>query len=107
MNPRERMLAMVVLGLVVLAGSGVMAHQFILVPLRERNQTIVALRQDLESKQDRIAQVQALKPKMEAWRQMSLPASSDLARREYEKYLSELLRESGFAGGSFSVIPKP
>lgn len=107
MNPRERLLACAVLIIVVVAGGALMAHQFFLVPLDERNATLAALRQDLQTKRDRILQVQALQPKMETWRQQSLPASSDLARREYEKYLSDLLRKSGFAAGSFSVVPKP
>jgi len=44
---------------------------------------------------------------LEVWRHQSLPNDIDLARREYEKYLSELLRQSEFPAGAFTVTPKP
>jgi hypothetical protein len=90
----------------VLAGGGLLFHQLFWVPLGERNASIQALQQDLEKKQDRIRQVAAERTKLERARQLSLPADTDLARREYEEYLSDLLRESGFAPG-FSITAKP
>lgn len=107
MTPRERMLTAVILVLVVLAGGGFLFYRLFLVPLDERNASILTLQQEIARKQDRIAQVIAERPKLERWRQLSLPADTDMARREYEKYLTELLRDSGFEAGAFSVTPKP
>src|SRR5262249_5124000 len=40
------------------------------------------------------------------WKLLSLPDDQDFSRREYEFYLTDLLRDSGFAPG-FSATPKP
>jgi hypothetical protein len=100
-------LASGVLFVILLAGMAVVFYQFLLVPLRDREATVRSMQDDIEKKQDRIHEVLASRVKTERWRAMSLPSDIDLARREYEKYLSALLRDSGFAGGSFSVVPKP
>jgi hypothetical protein len=96
-----------VLVLVVMAGAAFLLYQFLLTPLWNRDRTVQTMREELERKRDRVREVLASRPKLEEWRALSLPADPDMARREYEKYLSGLLRESGFAAGSFSVVPKP
>lgn len=107
MTARERVLSAGVLLTVTLAGGAFLLYQFLLVPLRERDATIESVRDDLDKKQQRVREVMAARPKLDRWRSLSLPADTDLALREYEKELSELLRSSGFAVGSFSVVPKP
>jgi hypothetical protein len=106
MNPRERFLAIGVLAVVVLAGGAFLFHQLFWTPLGEREASIAALQQDIEKKLDRIRQVETERVKLERWKQLSLPADPDLARREYEVYLSDLFRQSGFAAG-FSITAKP
>ena len=106
MNPRERLLAIVVLGIVCVTGVGVLFYQFLLVPLHAQETNIASLREDIQKKRDRIADVEAEKPKLDWWRHLSLPADADLARRDYEKYLSALLSQSGFAPLKFSVTPR-
>src|SRR5437773_6811071 len=105
MTVRERFLAVVVLGLIVLAGAGLMISQFVLSPIRNRNHRIAELKSDVEERRDKIAQIQALKPKFESWRRISLPADPGFAKLEYEKRLRELLLQSGFEGNSTTVIP--
>jgi hypothetical protein len=114
MSVRERMLAMVVLGFIVLAGAVLMIQQFIWRPLRSRDDRISAVKSEIDEKRTKIAQIEAQKPKFEVWRRLSLPADLNFARLEYEKYLRELLRQSGFerqTGNvertSPTVIPKP
>jgi hypothetical protein len=46
-------------------------------------------------------------PRLERARLLSLPPDVDLARREYEKYVSELILESDFQPGSVIVTAKP
>ncbi len=109
MNPRERMLAVGVLAVVVLAGAVFLFRSFFWLPLEERDASIASLQQELDKKRERINQVLADRPKLERWKQLSLPNDPDhpdLARREYENYLSELFRQSGFAAGSFSITTK-
>jgi hypothetical protein len=105
MTVRERFLAIVVLGLIVLAGAGLMISQFILSPIRNRNKRIDDLKGEIEERREKIAQIQALKPKFEGWRRISLPADLGFARLEYEKHLRELLLQSGFEGNTTTVIP--
>jgi hypothetical protein len=105
MNPRERMLAMGVLLVVVLAGGLFLFHRLFLVPLEERDQNIARLEQEVQTKRDHIQEVIAQFPKLERARQLSLPANADLAKREYARYLNELMRDSGFGQGTFSITP--
>jgi hypothetical protein len=107
MTARERVLAVGVLLAVALGGGAFVFYTFLYAPLRDRDAALQAVRGDLERKRERINEVLSSRPKLDRWRALSLPADTDLARREYEKYLSELLRKSGFAAGSFSVVPKP
>ncbi len=107
MTVRERFLAMGVLGFVTLAGVALIVSQFVVSPLRERGRSIDKLKSDIAEKRDRIATILAEKPKMELWRKQSLPADIGLARLEYEKYLRELFRQSGFEGSTVSVTPRP
>jgi hypothetical protein len=107
MTVRERFLAMGVLGFVTLAGAGLMVSQFIVSPLRERGRSIDKLKSDIAEKRDRIATVLAERPKLELWRKLSLPADIGLARLEYEKFLREMFRQSGFEASTFSVTPRP
>src|SRR6266481_1020144 len=105
MTVRERFLAIVVLGFIALAGAGLMISQFIWSPIRNRNHRISEIKSEIEERRDKIAQIQALKPKFEGWRQISLPADLGFARLEYEKHLRELLLQSGFEGNTTTVIP--
>jgi hypothetical protein len=106
MNPRERFLALGVLLVVVLAGTAFLFHQLFWQPLQDRDANIQALEREIEKKQDRIMQVEADRPKFERWKQLSLPADMALAKREYEKYLSELMRECGFNAESTVTPPQ-
>jgi hypothetical protein len=105
MSVRERFLAAGVLGLLLLAGVGLMVSQFIISPLRERSRMIGDLKDKIVDKNIRVAEILAAKAKLELWRKQSLPADVGLARLEYEKFLRELFRLSGFEGSSFSVTP--
>lgn len=97
MSPRERLLAMSILSAVVLAGAAFLFHSLVLGPLQETDNEIARLKKENGQKATRISEVLADRPKLERWRQLSLPADPDLARREYEKYLHTLFRQNGAA----------
>jgi len=105
MNPRERILAIALLGVVILLGGGFVLLKTLIEPIRDKDGGITLMRQEIEKKRGEIQKIQAEKAKLERWRQMSLPADVDLAQREYEKYLSDLVRQSKFAAGVSRVIP--
>lgn len=105
MNARERFLAIAVLATVVLAGLAVMAYQFFLVPLKDRERSLAAVTKEIEAKQQRIDEIQAKRVKLNAWRQLSLPADISQASRQYVSYLENLMTRSRFAPGR-SITPK-
>jgi hypothetical protein len=107
MSPRERLLALAVLVVVVMGGGAFLFHLLFLEPLDERAVTIAALESEIQTKQNRIHQVESDMPRLERARLLSLPPDVDLARREYEKYLSELILESDFQLGSVVITAKP
>jgi hypothetical protein len=100
------MLALGVLVAVVLAGAGLLAYQLYWVPSRDKDRAIDALQQDVGKRGARVREVQAEMPKLERWRLLSLPADPDAAKVEYEKYLSEMMQDSGLTAGTFSITPK-
>lgn len=103
MNPRERTLAIILLSLIVVVGGGFAALKLFIDPIRTREASIAVLQQDIQKKRDEISRIYREKKKLDRWRQMSLPADADLAGREYEKYLSDLLRQSQFPAGTFTI----
>jgi hypothetical protein len=107
MNTRERTLATIVLALVILGGGYFLVSQLVLAPLRARADNIAALKKEVDTKRGRITQIMAMRPQLDRWKHISLPADGDMARREYEKYLTELLRQSDFSPGTLSVSPRP
>src|SRR5437870_3406532 len=79
MNARERILAVAVVGLVIVAGLGVVFYQFYLSPYRARQANLERLRKEGETKQARISEIAAQRAQLERYRQQSLPADLDVA----------------------------
>jgi hypothetical protein len=107
MTARERKMA---LGMASVAAVGVLAflgYEMFLQPLWDMDDQLVLVQQEVKQKEDRVAEIEAAKLRMQRWKQLSLPNNLELSRREYEIYLDGLLRESGFAAAGFSVQPRP
>ncbi len=105
MNPRERILAMGVLSVVLLAGGAFLFNEVFWSPLQKRGDTIVSLQDQIEKKKARIEEIRAEQPTLERWRALSLPSSPDLAKLEYERWLTDLVNQERFANAT--VTPKP
>lgn len=105
MSTRERLLAYVLLGVILVVGVGFFGYLLYLSPLRDRETRLASLSDELDKKGREIEQIQRDLPRLERWKQLSLPTDLDLARREYERYLTLLLRESGFDAGSYTITP--
>jgi hypothetical protein len=109
MNPRERLLAIGVVGAVALLAAVLIFKFLFWDPMEERKKTISNLEQEIKRKKDEIEFVRAGKPKLERWRQLSLPADAKdpdqltLTRRLYVDFLTELMRRSGFASSSLKI----
>src|SRR5262249_41155466 len=69
----------------------------------DRNNSIAQLKLEIDKKKLEVLKIQAEQAKLRHWRQLSLPADPDLASREYEKFLGDLVRLSQFGGSSLSI----
>ena len=107
MNPRERTLAILLVGFIVLGGGGFIAYTFILGPIRTQDKAILALRDDIKKKEDRRDLIAFQREDYNKYRQMSLPQDVDLSRREYEMLISGMLRQSQFAVNTIAVTARP
>jgi hypothetical protein len=105
MNPRERLLAFVVLGFLGVAVGGFLFHSFFWGPLQKAEDSIVGLREQIEKKNVRVAEIQALEPTLKRWKSLTLPSDVKVASLEYDKWLTNEVQKSGFANPS--VTPKP
>lgn len=103
MTTRERILAGTVLTVIVLAGLAFLFYQLYVVPMDDKAAGIRLLEEEVRKQEERLAQWQKDKARLDRWKRLSLPPDTDLARREYEKYLSHLFADSGFAADAFTV----
>jgi len=106
-QPRERKLAFLLLGLIIAAGGGFLVWTVMISPLFERSKRIAALTDEVQSQTNKLLEMKAHQVKLARWKQQSLPADADMARREYVNYLYDLFRESEFAAGAVTVAPRP
>jgi hypothetical protein len=104
MSARERILAIAVIGLIIVAGVGVVFYQFYLSPARTKQARLEQLRTESDTKQTRVNVILSQRPQLERYRQQSLPAELEVAKLEYTRYLEKLLRDNGFR--NMSVTPK-
>jgi hypothetical protein len=110
MTPRERVLAAILLILVVLGGGGFAFYQFFWKPYDLRLKNVESLRNDIAKKKDRKEQIEANSPQLQKWEQLSLPSNPpndpQHTKREYGKYLEDLIRRSEMNERTAKVEPK-
>src|SRR5438045_2966607 len=104
MTQRERGLAMVIVGAAALGAVVFVFYNLFWTPLQELDASISTLHQEVDQKEERVRKIEAAKARLERNRQLSLPSNVEFSRREYDNYLSDLLRESGFT--QVNLIPK-
>jgi hypothetical protein len=125
MTQRERVLATSLLGVAVLGGGAFFAHVVFVGPLRQTNEEIATLDEEIRKKEDELKADQAIidrafnmSPRLAQWKQLSLPTIKDVRPEEvtahlktlqvdYEHYLYDLLRRNGFSAGSIAVNSRP
>ena len=106
MNPRERMLALTVLSIAVLAGGAYLFYTVFLAPLGEMDERLAKVQEEVKQNELRVQQIQAAKVRLALYKQLSLPKQIDYSRREYGNDLLDLLIDSGFPASATSVSPK-
>src|SRR5258708_3185884 len=103
MNPRERLLAVALGALVLVGGGGFALYQFFWHPSQARTKGVRDLQSEIDRKTEHVSQVKQKLPKLEMWARAALPESPaydpQRTKRDYERFLSNLIRRSG--------IPEP
>jgi hypothetical protein len=107
MNPRERILAILLGCVIILGGAGFFGYQFAYVPWSMRTKNLENLKKDETTKQNRLAEIELHRAELARLRMLSLPGDPEVARREYERYLNELLAHHGVAAGHYTIAAKP
>src|ERR1700722_6894387 len=105
MNPRERILAICVLTMIVIGGGAFVFHQFFWSPLQTRSSSILAMQDQIDKKTAGVNEIQAEMPQLEKWRSLTLPNSLENSQLQYERWLSNMVLENHFTGAT--VAPKP
>ncbi len=95
MSNRERSLAAVLAGFLVLIGIGFVAYQFVFSPLAAKNKQIDGLNEDIRQRNLDLDEIQTAKRKFETTRQMSL-GNAGVSRGPYAELLKSLLVNAGF-----------
>lgn len=100
MNPRERAMAVLLIAVIILGGGGFLGYQFVYVPWTAKTRQLANLQKDYKAKVERRDDIVREKGKLARWQMLSLPADPEVASREYEKYLNELLTHHHIVNGS-------
>ncbi len=96
MTRRERILAMILAGTLLIVGGGFLLFFVLLPAVAQKKEQLANLRKTLDSKNKQLHDIEERKAKLDLWRKESLPANVELAMGEYEKYLSDTLADNGF-----------
>ena len=97
----------IALGALVVVGGGAFAFdKFFLSPLRELHAKRDQLEDKAYEKSTKRQQILADLPRLERWKQLSLPSDVELARREYQSFLEKLTRDSNIPGPNVTVTAR-
>jgi hypothetical protein len=106
MNSRERLLALILVVLLVGVGGIFGFMQLFLKPLQDYTLRIATASEEVADKTLQLKRTRDSLVKLQRYRQLSLPADPDRAKREYENYLNTTLIKSGFTPGTFNVTSR-
>lgn len=105
MTTRERMLAILLFGLILLAGGGAAGYMLVWEPIQQKNAAAAKLEQEVDELQFKMLKQAKDAPRLAQARLRSLPADENLARREYTEMMSRLLRQANVPPG-FKITEK-
>lgn len=94
MTARERNLAILLIGLILLGGGGAAGYLFAYQPIQEKKAAAAALDTEIGKLKAKMAQVKKDRVRLGEAKKRSLPANPELAQREYEGMMSRLLLQA-------------
>ncbi|MCA9080710.1 MAG: putative Ig domain-containing protein [Planctomycetaceae bacterium] len=102
MQQREKILAGVLGGVVLIALMGPFVERTFLVPLREAEDALDTARQSYALVEEQQLQLIRSQARLKRWEEVSLPADPDVAMRVYLKWLTDCVEISGWQGVKIS-----
>ncbi|HSQ57511.1 MAG TPA: hypothetical protein VLM40_17450, partial [Gemmata sp.] len=94
MTSRERTLAIVLVGGIVLCGGALLGYMFLYVPLQEKATQAETLDSEIADLDSKISSINRVRPQIAEVKRQSLPPDIDRAKLQYQQML-ELLRPTG------------
>ncbi len=94
MTSRERTLAIVVLGLLLVVGGGAAGYMLIYEPLQEKNAAALKLRGEVEDLEKTALTMRKNLPQVAEVKRQSLPPDESIAKAQYKLLLERLLLEA-------------
>ncbi len=94
MNSRERILAIVLIGLIMLGGGAVLGYLFVYSPLQDKYAAAEKIQNEANEFDDKVNAVMAARLKIAAVKRQSLPPDINQAKAQYKLLLEKLLRDA-------------
>jgi hypothetical protein len=91
MSARERNLAIILIGVILLFAGGAVEYVFVWSPIQSKNEAAAALQTEIDKKQAEWDKVKTELTKLNDIKRRSLPADVAIARREYPEVMNRLL----------------
>ena len=105
MTTRERTMAILLLGLIFLAGGGFLGYEFVYSPLQAKEAEAAKLQKDIDDLEPKVAKLRKDKKRLEVAKKRSLPPDEMVAKQEYGWMMEHLLRDANVPAG-YSVTPE-
>ena len=105
MNSRERNLAIILGGFIVVAIVAVVGYLAVYLPIASLNQDIANIDKEISDKDAKLVHVQKDMKRVEPTLKRSLPAEPDVARQEYDAAMNRILREAKVPVSVYTISP--
>jgi len=93
---RTRILGAVLVGLLLLVGSWKLLRSWVLDPVREKQNAIAGLKQQIEQHKQQVAGIKQAERNLARWTQQSLPPNEIDAQRLYKSWITNIAEVAGF-----------
>ena len=106
MTPRDRSIAALLGGVLVLAVAGFVGYFFVYEPLQGKSAQADALALEVADQEAKLLKVRKELPRYQLAVRRSLPANVDQSRQEYDAVVTQLMRDAKVPRTSLTVKPK-
>ncbi len=106
MTPRDRSIAVLLGGVLILAVAGFVGYFLVYAPLQSKSAQADALAGEVAEQEAKLLKVRKELPRYQLAVKRSLPANVDQSRQEYDAVVTQLMRDAKVPRTSLTVKPK-